>query len=96
MNESEKMQENLMVDNRNSDDSTRSPTLSVHYGNFKETKNMKRFGGNSKKLGPPLLRNSLRKKNTKSRNVIKSAFGPTGNYLIFDHRISFKLHIIYR
>ncbi|XP_018783628.1 PREDICTED: ubiquitin carboxyl-terminal hydrolase 33 [Bactrocera latifrons] len=80
MNESETMQENLIVDNRSSDDSNRSPILSVHYGNFKEVKNTKRFGGNSKKLRPPLLRNSLRRKNTKSRNAIKSAFGPTGNY----------------
>lgn len=80
MNESETMQENL--DNRSSDDSTRSPILSVHYGNFKETKNTKRFGGNSKKLRSPLLRNSLRRKNTKSRNAIKSAFGPTGNNII--------------
>ncbi|XP_053965864.1 ubiquitin carboxyl-terminal hydrolase 20 [Anastrepha ludens] len=82
LNESltESMHENCISDNRSSENNTPSPTIRVPYGNHKESRHAKHFSGNGKKLRPPLLRNSLRKKTVRGRNAIKSAFGPTGNY----------------
>ncbi|CAD6998554.1 unnamed protein product [Ceratitis capitata] len=80
LNESKSMQENGVLSNRSSDDTTRSPTLRFSHEDGKECKHVKHFGTNGKKLRPPLLRNSLRKKSAKGRKAIKNAFGPTGNY----------------
>ncbi|XP_067629815.1 ubiquitin carboxyl-terminal hydrolase 20 [Eurosta solidaginis] len=80
ISKSESAQENSIIDDKSSDDSKLSPTIRVPYGNFKDVRHIKHVGVNGKRIRPTLLRNSFRKKASRGRNAIKTAFGPTGNY----------------